>query len=79
MIDPNGGGDYPWIQTLPHVDGSLTVSQCRTIGGSARLLRLDRLGRLSQPKEHDRPMLMLAPGLVPASSPGIVCRSVASG
>src|SRR6266702_7541417 len=26
------------------------------IGGSARLLRLDRLGSLSQPEEHDRPI-----------------------
>jgi S-DNA-T family DNA segregation ATPase FtsK/SpoIIIE len=27
MIDPKCGGDYPWIETLPHLDGGLVTSQ----------------------------------------------------
>jgi S-DNA-T family DNA segregation ATPase FtsK/SpoIIIE len=27
MIDPKSGGDYPWIEWLPHLDGGLVTSQ----------------------------------------------------
>jgi DNA segregation ATPase FtsK/SpoIIIE, S-DNA-T family len=27
MIDPKSGGDYPWIENLPHLDGGLVSSQ----------------------------------------------------
>jgi len=27
VIDPKGGGDYPWIGTIPHLDGELVTSQ----------------------------------------------------
>jgi S-DNA-T family DNA segregation ATPase FtsK/SpoIIIE len=27
MIDPKSGGDYPWIERLPHLDGGLVSSQ----------------------------------------------------
>ena len=27
MIDPKSGGDYPWIERLPHLDGGLVTSQ----------------------------------------------------
>ena len=27
MIDPKGGGDYPWIGGLPHIDGGLVTTQ----------------------------------------------------
>ena len=27
MIDPKSGGDYPWIGSLPHLDGSLVTTQ----------------------------------------------------
>jgi DNA segregation ATPase FtsK/SpoIIIE, S-DNA-T family len=27
MIDPKSGGDYPWIGTLPHLDGELITNQ----------------------------------------------------
>lgn len=27
MVDPKGGGDYPWLGTMPHLDGSLVTAQ----------------------------------------------------
>jgi S-DNA-T family DNA segregation ATPase FtsK/SpoIIIE len=27
MIDPKSGGDYPWINSLPHLDGNLVTKQ----------------------------------------------------
>lgn len=27
MVDPKSGGDYPWIETMPHLDGGLVRTQ----------------------------------------------------
>jgi S-DNA-T family DNA segregation ATPase FtsK/SpoIIIE len=27
MIDPKNGGDYPWIESMPHLDGGLVKTQ----------------------------------------------------
>ena len=31
MIDPKGGGDYPWLDALPHIDGGLVSTQAEAM------------------------------------------------
>lgn len=31
MIDPKSGGDYPWLNVLPHVDGGLVSTQVEAV------------------------------------------------